>query len=306
MHVRHLRLPLLAATLLVATFATACSTSSEKAAPTEIVQPTEAAPTEAATEAPTPAAVPEAVIDATEYLYAGQTTVPAGLTKVTVANKGKELHQVALMQLKDGKTYEDFTAYAKTAKESDPMPDWMVPAGGPSVAAPGMQASTFVDLQAGTYVMMCNIPDAQGVPHFQKGMISPLTVTETTAAAAAAPEADLTIKQEDFAFGVQNEVTAGAHVFNVTNGGKQPHEAVLVKLNEGATAKDVAAAFAPGASGPPPALPVGGVTAIGPGAAQSFPADLAPGKYALLCFITDPASGKAHAELGMMAEFEAK
>lgn len=303
---RRIHLPLIAALLLVASFATACSSGDDAAEPAEPTAAADLAPTDAPVAEAPPAEAPELVIDAVDYGYTGPSEVPAGLTKLTMMNKGKELHQIALMQLTGGKTYKDYTTYAESAGETDPMPEWLVPAGGPVVAAPTMQASAFVDLQAGAYVLLCAIPDANGVPHFKLGQVGTLQVTEAAADApsAAAPETDVSIELADFAFVPPSDVTAGAHVFSVTNGGEQPHEAVLMKLDEGATAAEVAAAFAPGASGPPPAMPVGGVAPIAPGASQFFPADLGPGRYALLCFLPDPASGKPHVELGMMAEFD--
>ena len=305
---RRSHLPLIAALFLVSSFATACSSGDDAAEPAEPTAAADLAPTDAPVAEAPPAEAPEVVIDASDFGYSGPSEVPAGLTKLTMMNKGTQMHQVAMMQLTGGKTYQDYTAYAETATETDPMPEWLVPAGGPVAAVPSMQASAFVDLQAGTYVLVCNIPDAQGVPHFKLGQVGTLQVTEAAAdaAVAAAPEADQTIGLADFAFNVPAELSAGAHVFDVTNEGAQPHEAVLMKLDEGATAGDVAAAFAPGASGPPPAMPVGGVAGIAPGASQFFPADLSPGRYALLCFYPDAASGKVHAELGMMAEFDVK
>jgi len=299
------RIPLILATLLVASFATACASDDD--APAEPTAAAEAPTDVPATEAP-PAEPPEVVVDAVDYGYTAPAEVPAGLTKLTMMNQGKEMHQAALMQLTGGKTYEDYQAWAATAKDTDPMPEWLMMAGGPVAAAPTMQASAFVDLQPGGYVLMCAIPDAKGVPHFKLGQVASLKVAEAAAGAAMAapPASDLAIGQADFAFTVPESVSAGAHVVAVTNGGTQPHEAVLMKLNEGATAAEVAAAFAPGASGPPPAMPVGGVAGIAPGSAQSFPADLSAGRYALLCFLPDPASGKAHVELGMMTEFEVK
>lgn len=300
------RIPLIVATLLVASFATACGSDGDDA-PAEPTAAAEA-PTEVpATEAPPPEP-PEVVVEAVDFGYTLPAEVPAGLTKLTMMNKGQEMHQAALMQLTGGKTYEEFQSWAATAKDTDPMPEWLVGAGGPVAAAPTMQASAFVDLQPGGYVLLCGIPDAKGVPHFKLGQVASLKVAEAAAGAAmaAAPASDLAIGQADFAFTVPESVSAGAHVVGVTNDGTQPHEAVLMKLNEGATAAEVAAAFAPGASGPPPAMPVGGVGAIAPGSSQSFPADLSAGRYALLCFLPDPASGKAHVELGMMAEFEVK
>lgn len=252
----------------------------------------------------TAGAAPQLVVRATDNDYPDPVEAKAGVAELVVDNQGQDLHQVALLKLEDGKTFDDYLAFAKTATETDPLPSWAVPAGGPAVAAPGQKASAFVDLEAGTYAMICRIPDAQGVPHDKTGMVKPLTVTAGDGEAAEAPAADVDLSLTDFAFALGGPVAAGRRVVAVANKGQQMHEAVLVKLDEGATAMDVAAAFAPGGSGRPPAMPLGGVVGLAGGAAQSFPVDFTPGRYALLCFLPDPASGKVHAELGMMSEFD--
>jgi hypothetical protein len=72
----------------------------------------------------------------------------------------------------------------------------------------------------------------------------------------------------------------------------------------GKTLDDVKAAIAapPGSApaGPPPYVFHGGVAAIAPGTDQVFQPDLEPGDYLLVCFITDPATGKPHFALGMV------
>lgn len=247
---------------------------------------------------------PQLVVRATDNDYPDPVEAKAGVAELIVDNQGQDLHQIALLKLEDGKTFDDYLAFAKTATETDPLPSWAVPAGGPAVAAPGQKASAFVDLEAGTYAMICRIPDAQGVPHDKTGMMKPLTVAAADGEAVEAPAADVELSLTDFAFAMGGPVAAGRRVVAVANKGEQMHEAVLVKLDEGATAMDVAAAFAPGGSGRPPAMPLGGVVGLEGGASQSFPVDFTPGRYALLCFLPDPASGKAHAELGMMSEFD--
>ncbi len=292
-----IRRSLLAAALLTAAALAAC----------EPDDGTPAADTGAdtTTSAVTAGEMPELVVEAKDFSYVAPAEVAAGLTKVTMKNEGQDLHEVGLYYLEDGKAFEDFASAMDTMGDGPP-PAWIVPAGGPGAAPPGGSSSAFVDLKPGYYVMLCPIPDAEGKPHFELGMIRPLRVVDNQGPSAAAPAADLTVKATDFAFGEQSEVAAGQHVINFENSGQQPHEMILVKLNEGATVQEVAAAFAPGGDGQPPALPMGGVAELAAGESQSFPVDLTPGRYGLLCFLTDQASGKAHVELGMMAEFEAK
>jgi hypothetical protein len=260
---------------------------------------TTAPPTTAAMSAP-----PETKFVATEYSYAGPGSVPAGLNAITVQNQGKELHQIQIVQLDAGKTFDELAAALQSPDA--PPPTWATMVGGPNAAAPGQSATTFADLKPGNYAILCGIPDANGKPHFASGMIRPLKVTESTAASAAAPVADVTVTGKEFAFGAPDTLTVGKHVVTFNDMGQQPHEAVLVKLNPGTTAQDFMAAFAPGAKGPPPGMPVGGVAAIAPGTSQTFPVDLVAGHYALICFVDDPATHKPHGALGMTKEFDVK
>jgi hypothetical protein len=59
-------------------------------------------------------------------------------------------------------------------------------------------------------------------------------------------------------------------------------------------------------AGPPPADLIGGLSAGLPKQVAYFTANLTPGKYAMLCFITDAKDGKPHMEHGMVREFEVK
>ena len=52
----------------------------------------------------------------------------------------------------------------------------------------------------------------------------------------------------------------------------------------------------------PPFTSVGGVQALDVGATGWFVADLAPGTYAIVCYIPDVVSGTPHYALGMVQE----
>lgn len=98
-------------------------------------------------------------------------------------------------------------------------------------------------------------------------------------------------------------IVTGSHTIRFDNKGADAHELVLARLDEGKTASDLLQALAPGASGPPPGRILGGIAAIQPGAHGTFTATFEPGKYALICFVPNGATGKAHFELGMVTEF---
>jgi hypothetical protein len=160
-----------------------------------------------------------------------------------------------------------------------------------------------MNLEQGNYLMLCLIPDSEGVPHFALGMATSLTITEATGPLAAEPDSDLSIDMVDFGYNLSAPISAGTQAIRVTNSGPQDHEAFLVQLAPGATAMDFMAAFEPGAQGPPPGLPLGGLQAVADGGSGLFTVNFAPGNYAFICFVEDTETGAPHAVLGMIEEF---
>tara|TARA_B100000315_G_scaffold212017_1_gene209144 strand:+ start:2449 stop:3285 length:837 start_codon:yes stop_codon:yes gene_type:complete len=264
-----------------------------------------ATPRPTSTPLPTPTPVPqinEVSFAAIDFGYTGPSSIPAGMTRMSLTNEGQELHHQQLIKLPEGTSSEDLMA-AFAQGPGAPPPPGIESAGGVSVLAPGGSGTATLNLQPGNYVMICFVPNGEGVPHFALGMATPLTVTEATGPLAAEPDSDLTVDMFDFGFKLSEPITAGTHTIEVTNSGPQDHEAFLVQLAPGATALDFMAAFAPGAEGPPPGLPLGGFQSIANGGGGFFTANYAPGNYALVCFVEDVATGAPHAVLGMIEEF---
>ena len=88
------------------------------------------------------------------------------------------------------------------------------------------------------------------------------------------------------------------------NDGPQPHELTILALAPGKTLDDALAFFGEAPhTGPPPFSDAGGLGAIGAGQTAWVDLDLAPGDYAAVCLVPDPATGKPHLMLGMSAAF---
>jgi hypothetical protein len=191
------------------------------------------------------------------------------------------------------------------ALEADPenFPAWAIPSGGPNAPDPGGSTSAIVQLEAGQYALISVIPNAEGVPGFLNGMLRALTVTEAGDKASVEPKSDLNVDLTEFALGLSGSIAAGPHVIRFNNLGRQVHEAYLVKLNDGVTAEQYLNTPPTEA---PPALSLGGITGIAPGARQYINVTLEPGHYALFCFFPDPNSHAPHFVLGMAQEFTVK
>lgn len=239
-------------------------------------------------------------IEAKDFSFSAPAEIPAGVTKIIVTNTGQEEHQAQVARIADGKTFEDLTA---ALQQPDPAAalTLLTLAGGPTGVVPGGTGSTTSNLVPGTYAFLCFVASPDGVPHLAKGMVSQLAVTGT-AADTPLPGGDAEVALKDFEFAGPTTLTPGEHVVTVTNDGPQPHEATLVKLNEGVTVEQVAQAFTSTEppSGPPPWTSAGGIAGIAPGTTASMDLDVEAGEYAFICFVPDPASGAPHAALGMV------
>ena len=240
---------------------------------------------------------------AMDNYFVGPQYLPAGMTKFTLTNDGQELHHQQLIAIPEGMTADQLLAEMAEGGDAPPPPG-VEAAGGTSALNPGLAGSVTQNLAAGDYVMVCFVPNAEGVPRLALGMVKPITVIPSEAPLAAAPPADLSIDMVDFGFVVSTAITAGPKEISVVNKGEQDHKAFLVDLAPGATVQDFLGAFEPGAPpGPPPGRSLGGFQSIISGGGGSFNVDLGPGDYAFVCFVGDPNTGAPHFALGMLHEF---
>ena len=250
-----------------------------------------------------PSAAPsssELKIEASDFAFKAPAQAPAGVTRIVVNNVGKEDHQAQVARIAEGKTFADLTA---ALQQPDPTAalSLLTLDGGPTGVAPGATVATTSNLAPGQYAFLCFIESPDGVPHIAKGMIAPLEVTGT-AVDTELPAGDAELALQDFAFVGVTDLAAGQHTVTVMNKGPQPHEATLVKLNEGTTVEDVVQFFTATEppSGPPPWTSAGGIAGIAPEGRAAMELDVEAGDYAFICFIPDAGSGKPHAALGMV------
>lgn len=248
-----------------------------------------------------PAAQPARLtLVAKDFAYDLPAELPAGLTTITLKNEGAEPHHAQFARVNDDVTDEQIMAALQQGPDAA-LPLVTLP-GGPAVVPPGQSTEVTIDLTPGRYIVLCLVPSHDGVPHAAKGMISMTKVVDKGGRAATAPKADLTVTLRDFSFDLPERIKAGKQVWQVVNEGPQPHEIALIKLAPGKTMDDVAA-FLHDPMGAPPFEDAGGMQGLNAGSVGYFHVDLQPGAYVALCHIPDPASGKAHEELGMVQPF---
>jgi hypothetical protein len=117
----------------------------------------------------------EVTYAATEFGFEGPDAIPAGEVALTMDNQGKQMHELALGELLDGKTIDDVHALLMKGLPKKP-PTWFKEVGGTG-AAPGEKGTIDAELTPGTYVMLCFVPDkASKKPHVMLGMMKEVTV----------------------------------------------------------------------------------------------------------------------------------
>lgn len=252
--------------------------------------------------APPAAPSPQTItLKGADFSFEGPAEAQSGWVTVNFQNVGQQAHHAQFARLNDGVTPQQIQdALKKSEQEALALVSLV---GGPSVIDPNGNASVTMNLAPGQYMILCFLPDTDGVPHLAKGMVSMMTVKGSGASTAAEPKADVTVNAADFHYSMPAQVKAGKQVWKFINDGPQPHEIVIMKLEDGKTPEDVFAFFAK-PDGKPPFMDLGGMQGLTKGAAPAFiNFDLQPGNYIALCNIPDPATGKSHAELGMVMPF---
>jgi hypothetical protein len=249
----------------------------------------------------TPAqARPKVTITAHDFSFDVPAQLPAGYVDVTIDNQGKEEHQAQLVKL-GSLSFDTF----KSSDDINAVPAGTVFVGGPNGASPGKSTTATVKLDPGKYAVVCFIPSPKdGKTHESKGMVKQVEVVKSDDSVETAPVADSTIELSEFTFVVPKDFD-GKGTLDITNVGGQIHELVMVKLNDGKSALDAAKFFgAPKGAPPFTDIPdVGGIVGLSPKQHAWLTMDLAPGKYALLCFFPDPAKGgQPHVLEGMLKE----
>ena len=108
--------------------------------------------------------------NAVNYAFAGPATLHSGLTEITLTNQGAELHHQQLIKLPEGMTTGDFFTLFEQLPPGSPNPPGIESASGVGVIAPGGSGTAKLDLDPGNYMVLCFVPNAEGMPHVALGM----------------------------------------------------------------------------------------------------------------------------------------
>jgi plastocyanin len=227
-------------------------------------------------------------------------SVSAGLVTVELTNAGKAFHEAQLIRLAPGYTPED--AMKVIAAEGSPSPGWIHVAGGTGPAPPGGKRSATQRLRPGNYIVY-DAPFQNEGSGLKFGLAS-FKVEGVASSAGVLPKAVAKIEAYEYGFRTSG-LTVGKNTIEFSNTGTEPHHVIAVPYKPGATLAEVRKAFRRTGGAEPPLdfSNVAYTARIDGGTKQITELDLAkPGKYALLCFVSDRKGGPPHVAQGMVAE----
>jgi len=270
------------------------------------------------------AGYPEVLIRLTEEKIEAPASVPAGRVLLVQENAEAVSGHGFVMRVPDDLAEADLAAAlaADVPALALETPDWFWRStfvGNADRSAPnGGRAVGVVDLEPGRYLA--------GDPYRPPAQFARFEVTAEAppAEAAAMPKADVAAELVEMATALPPAVPAGPRVWEVVNKGAMLHELAIIPVPAEATAEQVNEALlaalaaemqgavfeeqgAPASFGPAwdawRAAPVAGVGVVSNGRPVWAQIDLAPGRYAAVCFIPLPQTGQRHFELGMTTLF---
>jgi hypothetical protein len=235
-------------------------------------------------------------------------TVAAGLVEIELRNDGDTPHDAQLFRVDGDRTSADVVGLLEQA-DSAPKPRWLHPAGGVAPIDPGETATVTQVLEPGTYYVTDTqertIASGGHLINAARGGVARLEVRGTSR--DELPETAATITAREYGYDAEGFV-AGENRVTFRNAGREFHQAVAFPVGD-----DVP--YAEGkqevlgrqqATGwvPVDAPDERATTVLEGGGEQIAELTLDPGRYVLLCFVSDRAGGGPQWAIGMTRKLE--
>ena len=230
--------------------------------------------------------------------------VEAGVVRIELRNNGKSDHDAQLIRVEGEHTLAEATEVLTSTGEGRRIPDWFRAAGGLGTTKPGQTRTSRQVLTPGKYIAFDTEREGEeGPDNYTRGGVAEFEVTGE-ASGELPPSVGPAIRADDYSFDTFS-LRSGRSEVVFQNIGREPHHVVAAPLAEGATIEDVERAFQEEEGGGPPPFDEAAsesTAVIDGGDKQIVQMDLKPGRYVLLCFISDRRGGPPHVAKGMIAE----
>jgi hypothetical protein len=238
--------------------------------------------------------------DGTKTTLDAPESAEAGVTEITMTNEGERPHSGQLIRVEGDHSEEEVLAGLQAASSGKPFPEWFFGGGGTGTAGPGESRTVTQELEPdSTYWVVDD--EAPGKPP-----VAPIEITGEGSGETLEETAN-EVSAVDFGF-ESDGLTAGEPI-TFKNEGEQPHHMVAMPIvDDEASIEDVATFMeteGKGGGKPPVDFEGGSSTSVLEGGTEQVSGvSLDPGRYALVCFISNREGGPPHVTLGMVDEVE--
>ena len=116
---------------------------------------------------------PDLTVNMLEFAFTIPDEVEPGEQLWEVQNVGEQVHHMILVKILEGRTFDDVMSFMETEEGEPPFEE----IGYTAVLSPNASNYVAYDLEPGSYVALCFLPDYEtGQPHVMLGMIDTFTV----------------------------------------------------------------------------------------------------------------------------------
>ena len=229
-------------------------------------------------------------------------TVPAGITTVRLALKGKAKRELVVHRVPAGTTPEEL-ARGAAGRPEQWFHDWSF--GGPSVPRDSTSdASATLDLRPGRYVLVAYKVDPSGRPRRDKFIWREVSVIAGAVLIPARfPVPDLTMRTKSGQIEVSGVVRTGQRVVQVENTSGGTHDVLIGRLKPGKTLDDVRR-WDRDRTDPAPFVYVGGLTPMSSGFTAQTKLVLQTGIHVVLCTMRHNGQREHDYQRGLLASFK--
>lgn len=239
-------------------------------------------------------------VSAMDYAFGIPEEIPSGWVTFRMKNMGKEEHVAVVAKFQDTVTFDRIQGLINEAISEGEYNSFEAVynrmgsnLGGPALLSPDHTGETTVFLEPGVYSLSCGVKSADGVNHWQKGMIRAFKVSEK-GTGAEKPEGTVNITLSNYAISTDQPIATGKQVFNVLFKDYDYHDVHLAKLAPGQKLEELNQ-WMNEVQVPSPYEFLGGAEQVPQGMSSTFTVDLDPGRYAFV--------SHGLAVLGMAEEF---
>jgi len=157
----------------------------------------------------------------------------------------------------------------------EPGPELLTDVGGVPALSPGRTVSVTRELDEGKYLLLCLVPAPDGKTHIQHGMLHGFEIAGDSG--NGLPKADAVVVMREKRVELP-ELKVGRQTIEFRNSTKKQRELFLIGLEPGKTFKEVERWGQGGFRGPAPAIFLGGMQPIPPGASVFEQLELETGR----------------------------